>query len=113
MGTLVFFHKAGRELETISEARKQPADASTKRISERAHWPWWILGKALSRSRGGPAAFEALHNGLEAMDMGVLPDEALRRTLWCLLQSAGFGPFMDESVAPKQAAFDPEGGNSF
>ena len=31
------------------------------------------------------------HNGLEAMDMGVLPDEALCRTLWCLLSQQASG----------------------
>ena len=64
-------------------------------------------------NRGAEAdqhAYWALHSGLEAMEMGGLADEALCRTLWRLLQAAGFGPLVDDSVAPNQAAFDPEAG---
>jgi len=113
MGTLVFFHKAGRELETISEWQESKSWRTPRRNAPANRAALAMVDLAEKLNRGAEAdqhAFWALHNGLESMDMGVLPDEALCRTLWCLLQSAGFGPFVDESVVPKQAAFDPEAG---
>ncbi|MEO1598287.1 MAG: DNA repair protein RecO, partial [Planctomycetota bacterium] len=113
MGTLIFFHKAGRELETLSEWQESKSWRTPRRNAQANRAALAMVDLAEKLNRGAEVeqdAFWALHNGLDAMEMGCLPDEALCRTLWLLLQAAGFGPFVDERIAPNQAAFDPEAG---
>jgi len=113
MGTLVFFHKAGRELETLSEWQESKSWRTPRRNEQANRAALAMVDLAEKLNRGADVdqhAFWALHNGLEALEMGSLPDEALCRTLWLLLQAAGFGPLVDENVSPNQAAFDPEAG---
>ena len=113
LGTLVFFHKAGRELETLSEWHESKSWRSPRRNSaaNRAALAMVDLTEKLNRgAEVDQRAFWALHDGLEALETGRLPDEALCRTLWNLLNAAGFGPLVDEAIPTDHAAFDPEAG---
>ncbi len=109
----MFFHKAGRELETLSEWHESKSWRSPRRNSaaNRAALAMVDLTEKLNRgAEVDQRAFWALHDGLEALETGRLPDEALCRTLWNLLNAAGFGPLVDETIPTDHAAFDPEAG---
>ena len=113
MGSLVFFHKAGRELETLSEWQESKSWRAPRREPEANRAALAMVDLTERLNRNGEAdkhAFSALHDGLDAIESGSLPNEVLCRTLWRLLSTAGFGPLIEDGVPEEQAAFDPESG---
>ena len=84
MGTLVFFHKSGRELETISEWQESKSWRTPRRNAPANRAALAMMDLAEKLYRGAEAdqhAFWALHNGLEAMDMDAQAVAALRHAV--------------------------------